>query len=517
MTGDGAERVDQDKAAQPWTEGYVDGISYIRSFYRELSPTLLRFALLLAGHRPPVDLEGPFHYAELGCGHGVTSAVLAAAHPCARFDAVDFNPDHIAGARRLANDAGLDNATFREDSFADLLDQARADSSDGYDIIALHGIWSWVSERNREILVELLRRRLKPGGLVFLTYNALPGTYASLPLRRLLVEHTSANSGPLPQRIGDALGFATRLTAEGYGWFGQYDSLPSRIEGLKQKSANYIAHEYLNRDWTAFYHADVARTLAAAKLRFAGSAVPMEQVDALTLPDEALAPLAEARDPDWRETLRDMLINRSFRRDLYIKGSDPLSAPERRAMLGNTHFMLLVDSDDVPEVISTPTGRITLDSAFHQAVIKKLGEEPQSLDDLARLEADGDLSARFTSVLDMLVLLVSLGLAAPCLTPEARTQRQTSTRRFNDAVLERCRYDDTLLTLASPILGSGVSIARIEGLFALAIRKGMAPASFAAASLAGPDPSTEVQEDYQRMLGQFERRRRPLLTRLGVL
>ena len=507
----------QEKAAQPWTEGYVDGISYIRSFYRELSPTLLRFALLLAGHRPPADPAGSYHYAELGCGHGVTSAVLAASHPRARFDAVDFNPDHIAGARRLADDAGLRNASFREDSFADLLDEARADSSDGYDIVALHGIWSWVSERNREILIELLARKLKPGGLLFLTYNALPGTYSSLPLRRLLVEHTSENSGPLPERIANALDFATRMTANGYGWFGENDALPNRIEGLKDKSPNYIAHEYLNRDWTAFYHADVARSLAAAKLRFAGSAVPMEQVDALTLPEEAMAGLSDARDPDWRETLRDMLINRSFRRDLYIKGSDPLSATERRSLLGSTHFTLLVDSDDAPELVSTPTGRITLTGPLHQAVIRKLGESQCSLDDLVKLAAAGEQAASFDTVLDMLIVLVSLGIAAPCLDPDGLDERQVGTRRFNRAVMERCRFDDSLLTLASPVLGSGVAIARIEGLIALGLAEGEQPASFAARHLTGHEPTTKVLEDFQRMYAQFERRRRPLLTRLGLL
>ncbi|WP_051140160.1 DUF2339 domain-containing protein [Azospirillum brasilense] len=391
---------------QGWTEGYVGGIGYIHAFYRELSPALLSFALTLRGWRPPMDSDGTFACAEIGCGHGVSSAVLAGCHPDARFEAVDFNPGHIAGAQRLAAEAGLGNAAFREESFAEYAQGGAKD----LDIVTLHGVWSWVSAENRAILVDLLKRRLKPGGLVFVSYNALPGTLAYMPLRRVLVEHCADRTGPLPERIEEAVAFASRLTALNAGWFAQADALPARLDSLKRKSPNYIAHEYLNRDWTAFYHADVARELAAAKLDFAGPAVPMEQMDELSLPPDALPLLAEARDPAYRETLRDLLTNRAFRRDLFVKGAERLTPAERRDRLRATRFALLVPPGDLPEVVLAPVGRVPLPQDLHGPLAEALAAGTPTLAELSALPALARHGEE--AVLRALMILTSLALAA---------------------------------------------------------------------------------------------------------
>ncbi|MBF5094612.1 methyltransferase domain-containing protein [Azospirillum sp. INR13] len=505
-----------------WTEGYVGGIDYIRAVYRDWSPALLSLALTLRGWRPPEALRrGCFTMAEPGCGHGLTSALLAGAHPAARFEAMDFNPSHIAGVRRLADDAGLDNADFLEESFADY---ARREGP-MLDVVALHGVWSWVSAENRAILLDTLRRRLAPGGVVFVSYNALPGTLAHMPLRRLLVERCADGDGPLPDRIARAVEFASRMAARGGGWFGATDGVVERIEQLRHKSPNYIAHEYLNGDWTAFYHADVARELAAAKLEFAGAAVPMEQLHDLSLSPAKQALADEARDPAQAETLRDVMTNRSFRRDLFVKGGERLGPAERRALLGETRFALLVAADDLPEVASTPIGRLPFPQALYQPLGEALAEEPQSLDALlARpaLAAQGE-----DAVLRALVLLTSLTLAAPIMPEDGFAERKASSERFNAAVLQRHRFGDTPGQLASPLLGAGVPVSRIEALFLLAARLGEDPAAFAWRHLSADgitlgrdgercEGDEASRTELTRRHAAFVQRRLPLLEGLGA-
>lgn len=505
-----------------WTEGYVGGIDYIRAFYRDWSPALLSFALTLRGWRPPEALRGgAFTMAELGCGHGLTSAVLAGANPRARFEAMDFNPSHIAGARRLAGDGGLANAAFLEESFAEY---ARRDGP-GLDMAALHGVWSWVSAENRAILVDALRRRLVPGGVAFVSYNALPGTLAHMPLRRILVERTAAGTGPLPARIEQAVEFASRLAALGGGWFAGAEGVRERIESLRHKSPNYIAHEYLNGDWTAFYHADVARELAAAKLDFAGAAVPMEQLDELTLSPEARAMADEAADPAVAETLRDVLTDRSFRRDLFVKGGERLGKAERSALLRATRFALLVPQDDLPESASTPVGRLPFPRAVHGPLGEALAGGPRSL---GALLARPDLQAQGeAAVVRALVLLTSLGFAAPAPDEDGQEERQAQADRFNGAALERHRSGDTPSHLAAPVLGSGMAVSRIEGLFLLAARLGEDPAALAWRHLSadgivlGRDGRRFESEDdnlaeLARRHAVFAARRKPLLSGLGV-
>ena len=505
-----------------WTEGYVGGIDYIHAFYRDWSPALLSFALTLKGRRPPETLrDGTFTMAELGCGHGLTTAVLAGANPRARFEAMDFNPSHIAGIRRLATDGGLDNAVFREESFAD---HARRDAPE-LDVAALHGVWSWVSAENRAVLVDVLRRRLRPGGVAFVSYNALPGTLAHMPLRRILVEHCADRSGPLPARIEQAVAFASRLAALNSGWFAGADGVPERIESLRHKSPNYIAHEYLNGDWTAFYHADVVRELAAAKLDFAGAAVPMEQVDELTLSPAAQALAAEAQDPAYAETLRDILANRSFRRDLFVKGGERLTVAERTALLHATRFALLVPPDDLPEVASTPVGRLPFPRALYAPLGEALAAGPQSL---AALLARPDLARQGEeAVLRALVLLTSLALAAPALAEDGLDQRQVQADRFNGAALDRHRSGELPGHLASPVLGSGLPVSRIEALFLLAARLSENPADLAWHHLAADgialgrdgrrfEGAEENRAELANRHAAFTARRLPLLTGLGI-
>lgn len=55
---------------------------------------------------------------------------------------MDFNPAHIAGARDLAKQARNETIDLREGELRDLVDDPALGT---FDIIALHGIYSWVA------------------------------------------------------------------------------------------------------------------------------------------------------------------------------------------------------------------------------------------------------------------------------------------------------------------------------------------------------------------------------------
>jgi len=128
-----------------WTAGYVTELEYTHGYYHELSPALLRLACLVAGAAPPA--KEPLRYLELGYGQGVSINIHAAAVP-GEFWGTDFNPSQAAHARALAQASGS-GAILLDDSFAELA--ARPDLPE-FDMIALHGIWTWVSEENRRVI-----------------------------------------------------------------------------------------------------------------------------------------------------------------------------------------------------------------------------------------------------------------------------------------------------------------------------------------------------------------------------
>jgi hypothetical protein len=61
------------------TTGYPAGIRYLRDFKPMLAPAWLDHVALVAGVEPPDRRDG-FAWCDLGCGQGVTAAILAATH-----------------------------------------------------------------------------------------------------------------------------------------------------------------------------------------------------------------------------------------------------------------------------------------------------------------------------------------------------------------------------------------------------------------------------------------------------
>ncbi len=283
-----------------WNDGYVADIDYPSGFFEEQSPAYLHFACVLNGYEP-VALDAPFSYCELGSGRGLTANLLAASNPQGDFYAVDFLPSHVAGARQLSRAAQLDNLTLLEDSFADLA-EGRVAGLPQFDFITLHGVYTWVTADNRKHIVNFIKRYLKPGGIAYVSYNALPGWNATLPLQRLMLEHADRHPGGSGAQLDGARQFIDALRATKAGYFGaQQPRLQHRLDSLKTDNANYLAHEYMNRGWQPLYHADVARDLAAAKLDYVGST---------ELPMAPPLPVGRAANPARRHARRDHAPNR---------------------------------------------------------------------------------------------------------------------------------------------------------------------------------------------------------------
>lgn len=460
-----------------WTSGYVADIGYTYGFYRELTPNLLRMCLLSRGLAAP-DLNQPLTFCELGCGQGLSTNLLAASNPGIEFYATDFNPAQIAGARALAKAAGTPNVHFFDDSFQDFIDNPELPS---FDFIALHGIYSWISAENRQAIVRFIARHLKPGGVVYISYNTMPGWASLMPLRRLLVDHAATSTGPIIPRIEQALGFVKSLNEKGARYFANNPGVKDRLQTLTTQPRAYLAHEYMNRDWTPFYFADVAQELSEAKLTFGSSANLMDHIDSFCLTNDQLSILSEVADPVRREGVRDYLVNQQFRRDIFVKG--PLNPPPqvmKREWL-KTRLTLIVEPSAVKLAINTGVGQVALHEPTYTPLINALAMRAVSLEELMSIPQIATMP--MGRVVQALSVMVAAGYAAPCLPLEGADARRIRTAAFNDAVMNVATDSSDLGYLASPLLGSGINVDRIHMLFVRALQGGLDPAAFAWATL----------------------------------
>jgi trans-aconitate methyltransferase len=127
---------------------------------------------------------------EVGCGDGTNLLSLAQIHPSATLLGLDRDADAIARANWVADRAGLTNVGFR---LGDLTDFK---ANEAFDYVIADGVYSWIPKSARDALLALCASSLAPQGIVFISYNAYPGSHlfemVSGALRQHLIGVTSS-------------------------------------------------------------------------------------------------------------------------------------------------------------------------------------------------------------------------------------------------------------------------------------------------------------------------------------
>lgn len=318
---------------ESWAHGYYAEEGYVYGFYYESTPAHIRWACALQGADAP---ENNFTLLDLGCGQGFSLIVSAIFYPESKFIGIDFMPRHIAHANQLAKAAGVTNVTFIEGDFLELAHNA--DQIGPVDYAVAHGISAWVAPEVTEAMFKLAGKVLKPGGVMYNSYNAYPGWYEASPFQHLVSLEMRSKSGV--EAIAGAVDLIGKLKDLDAKLFASLPGLSNRLEGLKTADSNYLVQEYNNHNWQPRYFGDMIDVAYRHKLEYAGTANLCEAINS-SYSAEARDLIAQQKDLKTRETVRDFLINQCFRRDLYAKGLRPLWTTKKTEVLGTQRFVPL--------------------------------------------------------------------------------------------------------------------------------------------------------------------------------
>jgi SAM-dependent methyltransferase len=461
--------------------GYVTDVAYPRAFIPQLSPALLRLVAAVNGH--PVPPEDDFDYCDLGCAGGDTITTFAAANRDARFVGVDFSAEHVAQARERVRQGELANVRFLERDFEDLA----KDDLPLFDFIVAHGVWSWVSPRKRQAVLDFVRARLKPGGLFYMSYNALPGWAAIEPLRRLMRElapSVSAKAGTF-ERAREGFAFAQRLADSGAAYFANHPTAKSMLALMQKGGSAYVAHEYFHDDWEPMYFADVARTLGANGLGFLGQLPLYANVRELAIPP-SLKKIAESvTDRVTLEGLKDFATNELFRSDIYVHGKVERAVSETRYYFEGTPFGTLASLAQVKREVRLPFYTLEYKGPAYDGVLSVIAERPSTAMELVHRSAlGGDGQLRIGDCLMNLALggqvVPMRPVAAEAAAPARESARYMIPDPFNRLVLEEALTETGPLVLASPVTRDGVHVSLLEALsIRLVTTAGLDPSGYA--------------------------------------
>ncbi len=447
-----------------WTAGYVADIGYTYGYYTELNPLRLRLAFLNAGLVPPATANA----CELGFGQGVSTNLHAAAAPVA-WSGTDFNPAQASFAQEMAA-ASKSGALLSDEGFAEFC--TRPDLPD-FDYIGLHGIWSWISDENRHVIVDFIRRKLRVGGVLYVSYNTQPGWAAMVPMRDLLTEHArvmGADGAGIVSRIDAALGFADQLLATNPLYTRANPQIAERLKKIKEQNRHYVAHEYFNRDWQPMSVARMGDWLEPAKLGWACSANYLDAIDLVNLTAEQQKLLADIPDPMFRQSVRDFCVNQQFRKDYWVKGLRRLSPLEQAEQLRAERVMLVQPRAGVSLKVNGALGEATLQEAVYGPILDQLAEhKPMSLGQLEQALKPG---INFAQILQAVMILTATGVLMPVQEEDAIREARKRTDRLNSYIIAKARGAADLTHLASPVTGGGIAVGRFQQLFLLARSQG---------------------------------------------
>ncbi|MBV8494360.1 MAG: methyltransferase regulatory domain-containing protein [Alphaproteobacteria bacterium] len=381
-------------AAKNQLAGYVTDVPYVYGFKPMLAPAWLDLVATIGGYRPPVR-DGGFGWCDLGCGQGVTGAILAATHPAGSFYGIDAMPAHIEHAARLAAEADASNAAFHLADF----ESAQRLPLPRFDYIVAHGVYSWVDRPVRAQLRRFIDGHLKSGGLVYISYNALPGWTGDLPFQHLAREMAADLPGDSAARFAAAAALLGKLAEAGAPSLASsyiVDELRKRPDEYRP---GYLVHEFMHAGWQPLYVTELRRDLKAIGLVPVGSALLMENFDGWVLGRRARALVAGITDPDRRELVRDFCLHQRFRCDVFARDASRLTPAEQRERLLAASLALARPPAAITYEMATPAGRVQFDNAAARAIIASLMSGIRRLNDIPDgFAAERDLIANMLAL-----------------------------------------------------------------------------------------------------------------------
>ena len=507
-----------------WTSGYVTDIDYTYGYYNELNPLRSEFTFAYAGISPP---KLGVH-CELGFGQGLSIAIHAAASGDTWYGN-DFNPSQAAFAQSLASGSGID-AHLTDEAFSEFC--SRTDLPD-FDSIGLHGIWSWISDGNRSVIVDFIRRKLKVGGALHISYNTLPGWATFAPIQHLISEHGNimGDSGEgVLGKVTKAMQFSEKLIATEPKFIRANPLILERFTQVKQQNPNYLAHEYFNQDWTPMYFSDVSKLLSAAKVDFACSIHQIDHIDYFNLTSDQTNFLKEVSNPVLRETVRDFMTNNNFRRDYWVKGSQKLSKIERDERLKKIRLILAVPRQAVSLKVKGHYMEANLTKEIYNPIIDLMQDyEHRTIEEI--FEKVRELKISLDQVVQVCLVMSGTGQMFCVQSTEKIDKAKETSRKLNAMLIEKAQFADSISFLSSPVTAGGIMVNRIEQLFLRAINLGKTDPRELAQSVwsvfkqsnqrlvkGGQPLSTEKDnlEELERQAQEFSQNRLPVLNALKV-
>ncbi len=432
------------------------------SFSNGQSPSMMQYVARLRGIAT-VSLQEPFTYLELGCRVGMASSLLAAAFPHASFIGIDSDAEQIGRARATAEAGGLGNLQFIEHG----MDYLTTLDLPPCDFISLHGVIDRVAPSSRQGLADFVAKTLKPGGLAYVSYNAMPGWAPLQPLRRVILNHRGSDPAKTLENTVTGLQYLRYLRENDAAFFAANPAAQSFLDRLLASEPGHVLRDYFSDAWEPLYFPEVGLSFGQAGMAYCGSTEVERNYTDLIVPKTFWEMLNGAENDFLRESHKSLILNESFRRDLYCKPGEKVPAGERETGFADVVFGSTLPIGSIRSEVRVGPHRMRLGDPIYRDLVPVAIGGGYSLSELMAHPALSDHDGE--AILTAMQRLVASGQFRPFaakgpLVDGAMPREFRIASDFNRAILRERLMNEPVTYLASPVLGSGIRVDLFQGL-----------------------------------------------------
>jgi SAM-dependent methyltransferase len=345
----------------PPEQDRYDAFAYPGYSYPKTHPDRLAVMAILHGLSPaPIER---CRVLEVACGDGANIIPMAYAIPAGEFVGFDLAMLPVERAQARIRELSLGNIRIFQ---GDLL--TLEGDLGGFDYIIAHGFYSWVPVQVRDRFFALCSRVLAPNGVVFVSYNTLPGSYLRLMLRDMMLFRTQGIDNP-EQTVTAGQEFARTIAAARPEGDFQRELIEEQLRRLESHAAASTYHDELNPEYGPLYFTDFIEHARSHGLEYLADAELPPPPDPCYRADlQQSIENVSGGDIIRAEQALDFIRMRSYRETLLCRASQPI----RRDYFPESFFNLLLASQRPGE---TPSSRIfelpggTTMETSHPAVI----------------------------------------------------------------------------------------------------------------------------------------------------
>ena len=335
-------------------------------------------------------------------------------------------------------------------------------------MVFAHGLYSWVNSATRESLNQFFREGIEDNGLLFLSYNLLPGWDCLSFIRNQFSSSLEETPHDPEDAARRALQRLVELRDAGALAFHHNKAAIGFLNYLvEMNNIQYTVQEFYGIDHQAFSFSEIHNTLQGCGLSYAADASILENRVDLSIAEAGLGLLDQCDSTRELQSTKDLLQNRLFRRDIYIAG-DPSKGIENQdgQALDSICLGIYGISPQLPRAIRSTSGKsIALNGDFVDRLESHYQKRRFCIRDLMD---DDEIEAGYDELVYNLLLLITEEYIGPFAREFRQLPGRTFSRikipQFNRVLLENPEEEQQKVFVASPVIGSGIQISPQDSL-----------------------------------------------------